>query len=84
MQVTWITIPNGEEGYEKYKDQYNEMLDYLANKSIMDNVKQNNIEIIGDDNQDIVQAVQVDEEVEVNNSQRARDLINKYGTDTDE
>lgn len=88
----WLgPLQPGEEGYEKYKDQYNEMLDYLANKSIMDNVKQNNIEIIGDDNQNIGQAdrsgpaeMQVNEEVKVNNDKLARDLITKYSTDTDE
>ena len=88
----WLgPLQPGEEGYEKYKDQYNEMLDYLANKSIMDNVKQNNIEIIGDDNQNIGQAdrsgpkkMQVDEEVEVDNGQLAKDLIIKYSTDTNE
>ena len=85
----WLgPLQPGEEGYEKYKDQYNEMLDYLANKSIMDNVKQNNIEIVGDDNQNVGQAdrsgpkkMQVDEEVKVDNGQLAKDLIIKYSSD---
>jgi hypothetical protein len=42
----WLgPLEPGEEGYEEYKKQYNEALEYLANKTIMDNATQNGIEL---------------------------------------
>ena len=42
----WLgPLEPGEEGYEEYKKQYNEALEYLANKTVMDNATQNGIEL---------------------------------------